>query len=99
MTIYINKNYNLPQANRFSIKRDNMRTIGNSILIGIFLIALSSSGICGELTGRIFDGETNNLIEQMKDMTERELMEQVYVRMAIHLCGRCYKQWIENPAG
>ena len=51
------------------------------------------------MTAVEIDEEINNLIEQMKNMTERELMDQVYVRMAIHLCGRCYRQWIENPAG
>ena len=51
------------------------------------------------MTAAEIDEEINDLIELMKDMTERELMEQVYVRMALHLCGRCYKQWIENPAG
>lgn len=43
--------------------------------------------------------EIDRLIEQMRGMSERELMDQVYRRMTIHLCGRCYKDWIENPAG
>lgn len=44
-------------------------------------------------------GEIDRLIEQMKDMSERELMDQVYRRLTLHLCGRCYREWIENPAG
>jgi hypothetical protein len=39
------------------------------------------------------------LIEDMIDMSERELMDQVHRRLTIHLCGRCYRAWIENPAG
>ena len=38
------------------------------------------------------------LIEQMRDMTEQELMDQVHQRMTIHLCGKCYRRWIDNPA-
>jgi len=42
--------------------------------------------------------EIERLIDAMKDMTERELMNQVYRRLTIHLCGPCYRQWIEDPA-
>jgi len=42
--------------------------------------------------------EIDRLIEQMRDMSEQELMDQVYRRMTIHLCGRCYRAWIDNPA-
>jgi len=45
------------------------------------------------------NAEINKLIEQMRNMSERELMDQVYRRLTIHLCGRCYRVWIENPAG
>jgi hypothetical protein len=30
-------------------------------------------------------------------MSERELMDQVFRRLTIHLCGTCYRQWIEDP--
>ena len=43
--------------------------------------------------------EIERIIEQASDLSERELMDQVYRRLAIHLCGACYRQWIENPAG
>ena len=43
--------------------------------------------------------EIDRLIEQMKGMSEQELMDQVYRRLTIHLCGACYARWIENPAG
>ena len=44
-------------------------------------------------------GEIDRLIEQMKDMSEQDLMDQVYRRFTLHLCGRCYREWIEDPAG
>ena len=34
----------------------------------------------------------------MRGMTEQELMDQVYRRLTIHLCGDCYRVWIEDPA-
>jgi hypothetical protein len=41
----------------------------------------------------------DDLIEDMKDLSTQEMMDQVHRRLTIHLCGRCYRQWIENPAG
>ena len=38
-----------------------------------------------------------DLLEEMKDMTEQELMDQVHRRMTIHLCRACYRDWIEDP--
>jgi hypothetical protein len=39
------------------------------------------------------------LIEDMRDLSQQELLDQVYRRVTIFLCLRCYAQWIENPAG
>lgn len=39
------------------------------------------------------------LLKQMKDVSEREAMDQVHRRLVLHLCGPCYRQWIEDPAG
>lgn len=50
-------------------------------------------------TAEDFDAEIQALLDEMKDLTEGELMDQVYRRLTIHLCGRCYRTWIENPAG
>ena len=43
--------------------------------------------------------EIERLIDQMKELSEQELKDQVYRRLTIHLCGKCYSIWIENPAG
>lgn len=42
--------------------------------------------------------EISNLLAEMKHMSERELMDQVHRRLTLHLCGPCYREWIENPA-
>ena len=39
------------------------------------------------------------LYEQLEDTTAQEAMDQVYRHMTFHLCARCYRSWIENPAG
>ena len=52
----------------------------------------------GDLSADI-EARIDRLIEEMRHMSEHELMDQVYRRLTIHLCGRCYKEWIENPAG
>ena len=36
-------------------------------------------------------------LEEMRGMSEQELMDQVYRRLTIHLCGPCYRIWIDNP--
>jgi hypothetical protein len=46
-----------------------------------------------------FEEEYNRLLDQMRNMSERELMDQVYRRLTIHLCRRCYNRWIEDPTG
>jgi len=42
--------------------------------------------------------EIERLIAQLRDSSEQELMDQVYRRLVIHLCGPCYRTWIEDPA-
>ena len=41
--------------------------------------------------------EIERLIDQMRDLSERELLDQVYRRLVVYLCGPCYRQWIEHP--
>ncbi len=42
--------------------------------------------------------EIERLAEQLDALSEQEAMDQVYRRLVICLCTRCYNQWIENPA-
>ena len=44
-----------------------------------------------------FATEWERLLDQMRDMSEQELMDQVYRRMTIQLCASCYARWIEDP--
>ena len=42
--------------------------------------------------------EIEKLLDQMADRSPRELADDVYRRLTLHLCGHCYRDWIENPA-
>lgn len=39
------------------------------------------------------------LVESMRDLSERELMDQVHRRLRLTLCNRCFARWIERPTG
>ncbi len=54
-----------------------------------------SAADLGQDVGR----EIDRLIARMRDMTEQELMDQVYRRVVLSLCTPCYRHWIENPTG
>jgi hypothetical protein len=45
------------------------------------------------------EAEIDELIERMADLSEQEMMDQVYRRMTILLCIGCYQRWIDNPTG
>jgi hypothetical protein len=51
------------------------------------------------LRARDIGREIDRLIARMRDMTEQELMDQVYRRLVLYLCTPCYRRWIENPTG
>jgi hypothetical protein len=51
-----------------------------------------------ELDARDLEEEIAAVLEEMRSMSERELMDGVYRKLVIHLCGPCYRKWIENPA-
>ena len=73
---------------------------GNFYLVRIESVAdptppsLSGDESAGDVQERIKD-----LIEQMRGMSERELMDQIHRRLDLYLCGNCHHGWIENPTG
>ncbi len=44
-------------------------------------------------------GEIERLLEELRGLSEQEAMDQVYRKVILHLCTRCYRAWIENPLG
>jgi len=52
----------------------------------------------GDLTGDT-QAEIRRLIAAMANLSAQEAMDQVYRRLVIYLCGRCYREWIEKPTG
>ncbi len=43
--------------------------------------------------------EILQLIEEMRGLSQQELLDQVYRRATVFLCLRCFTKWIENPTG
>jgi hypothetical protein len=43
--------------------------------------------------------DLEGILREIEGASEQELMDQVYRRLTIHLCGPCYRTWIEDPAG
>lgn len=41
--------------------------------------------------------EIERLLDEMRELSERELLDQVYRHLILYLCGPCYRQWIEDP--
>jgi hypothetical protein len=43
--------------------------------------------------------EITLLIDKMHELSERELLDQVYRQLVLYLCAPCYLKWIEDPLG
>jgi hypothetical protein len=43
--------------------------------------------------------EIERLLDQLGGVSSQEAMDQVYRRLTLYLCGRCYRTWIEDPIG
>jgi len=41
--------------------------------------------------------EIEHLIKQMRESSGQKLLDQVYRRLILYLCGPCYRRWIEDP--
>ena len=73
---------------------------GNFYLVRITALAdpappiLTQEDFAGDL-----EAEIEKLLQEMRGMSEQELADQVYRRLTIYLCAKCYGDWIENPAG
>ncbi len=51
-----------------------------------------------DLAGADLEEAIEQALEQHRGLSQQEIMDQVYRRLTIHLCARCYAQWIEDPA-
>jgi hypothetical protein len=50
-----------------------------------------------EEIGHDIQTELRYILEEARGLSAHELMDQVYRRMVLHLCPRCYRRWIDNP--
>ncbi len=43
--------------------------------------------------------QIERLLARLEGLSEQEAMDQIYRRVTLHLCLRCYRGWIEDPVG
>jgi DNA-directed RNA polymerase subunit RPC12/RpoP len=55
--------------------------------------------VCAQEEPRDLRRRIERLLAEMKDLSPQEAMDQVYRRVTLYLCLKCYRPWIENPAG
>jgi len=72
---------------------------GSFYVIRIEAFADPSPPVVDESTPTPKPGDLEALLEEMRHLSEQELMDQVYRRLTLSLCGSCYGRWIENPTG
>ena len=53
--------------------------------------------ILTEETAEEIRRQIDQLLEEMRNISAQEAMDQVYRRLVLYLCGKCYRDWIENP--
>jgi hypothetical protein len=42
-------------------------------------------------------GQIEEILANLEGLSEQEALDQVYRRLVLHLCNRCFRHWIENP--
>jgi len=73
---------------------------GNFYLVTIEAVAdPTPPNITAEDLARDVRRDIEALLARLEGLTEEEAMNQVYRRMTFHLCGSCYRRWIDNPTG
>jgi hypothetical protein len=55
--------------------------------------------LAGEESTTDLRQQIEQILGRLQDVSERELLEQVYRRLTFCLCGPCYRHWIKNPVG
>jgi hypothetical protein len=56
--------------------------------------SLATDEPAGEVRRRI-----EQLLSRLENLSEQELMDQIWRRLSFHLCLGCYRQWIDAPTG
>lgn len=72
---------------------------GSFYVVRIEAFADPSPPVVDESTPLPKPGDLEALLEEMRHLSEQELMDQVYRRLVMSLCATCYGRWIENPTG
>ena len=72
---------------------------GNFFQVTIEAVADPTSPVlCGRETAEEIRREIERAPGRLSVVSAREALDQVYRRLVRHLCGPCYRTWIEDPA-
>lgn len=72
---------------------------GNFYEIKIEALADPTPPVLPDRELHVIRQEMEQVLEELREVSPQEALDQVYRRLTIHLCIRCYTEWIENPAG
>jgi hypothetical protein len=68
-------------------------------LVQILAVADPSNIQIEALDAEETERQIDALLKQLRGMSGEEATNQVYRRVVIHLCCRCYGRWIDDPTG
>jgi hypothetical protein len=72
---------------------------GNFYRINIEAVADPSPPDLPDLEPADIRAQIEQALAQLENATEQEALAQVIRRLTFHLCGLCYRRWIEDPTG
>jgi hypothetical protein len=73
--------------------------VGNFYRITIEAVADPSPPDLPALEPADIRAQIEQALARLQSATEEEALAQVIRRLTLHLCGPCYRRWIENPTG
>jgi hypothetical protein len=72
---------------------------GNFYRISIEAVADPSPPDLPDLDPADIRAQIEQALARLRDVTEQEALAQVIRRLTLHLCGPCYRRWIDDPTG
>ena len=72
---------------------------GNFYLVAVEAVADPTPPTLSAEDPAAIRARIERLLAELEGVSEQEALDQVYRRLAFHLCGPCFRRWIENPTG
>ncbi len=72
---------------------------GSGNFYRVTIEAVADPTFSAEDQGTDLRQEIERLLARLEVLSEQEAMNQIYRRLVLFLCGRCYRRWVDNPMG